>query len=319
MGLICFMAFGVLPTVISNIAYSLFEVFIYLFATVLGVFGFYALSVICWGKKWNVKQIYWCLKCGIVALCFAIVFIVNSGNLNYLDEISFLLLFIYALVCPFWTLLYYFLQLLTASRNSEHNPLDSAENHSDSIFSKHYNTETVLTTKPLGRSSSLNMAIEDRFPFSVLRDTSQHPITYIAKAVCISIAPLFLIAILVIPLSPLNLDGAISSSTGLLLFFMQVMFAPITETAVQLLIILGLSKYLKTQALVIIFTAFIWAFFHALYEPLWGMMVFWPFVVYSLVCVEFLKISKRKAFIMTTGVHIAQNLLAFILSELTRF
>jgi hypothetical protein len=157
------------------------------------------------------------------------------------------------------------------------------------------------------------MGIENKFPFSTLRNTDQPATLYILKAFLIALIPAMVISAYVTSLQQFELRHVETSTTGFIDFLAVVIVAPVVETIIEIFVIVLLLKYINEKTLVVLISGFLWAFLHSTQLPIWGMTIFWSFIVSAIVCIEFLKYSKRRAFLIATAVHMAQNLTSFTL------
>ena len=95
---------------------------------------------------------------------------------------------------------------------------------------------------------------------------------------------------------------------GLLGIFMLVAFAPILETLVMGGVLLILLRLVAPTTAIII-SAIGWAALHSLEVPIWGLVIWWPFLVFSTVFVTWLQRSVLAACAMAALVHGLNNLL----------
>ena len=91
-----------------------------------------------------------------------------------------------------------------------------------------------------------------------------------------------------------------------------VLFAPIVETivmgAVLLLLLLALPP-----AVAVIVSALGWGVVHSLIAPTWGLVIWWPFLVFSTLFVAWRGRSLALAFTIPACTHALQNLIPAIL------
>jgi hypothetical protein len=93
------------------------------------------------------------------------------------------------------------------------------------------------------------------------------------------------------------------------LFFGLCIRAPILETFAMGVIIWVLRRFMTRTEYIPWVTALICAGLHSLAKPLWGIEIFWSFVIFSLCYVTWEKKSLAQAFCMTAVLHALHNLL----------
>lgn len=306
-GILFLMTIGLIPAAFRGEFFHTIELISFLLFTALILIGFYGLSIICWGFANRQKYINECLKFGSLALFSGSIYVLAVYGAYISNDVTFAALFFYSLICPLFVTLYFY-----RARNAFHDITANETQQRTQIQktnkSAFHTDDTFIDTIFESRTTSM----KNNFLISTLTNTVQNPIIYAVKAACISIIPALVIASVLLTSTSLDLSEAEPSSTGFMLFFSQVIFAPVVETFVQLIVIILLLKIIKEKALIIFISAFLWAFIHALIAPLWGLTIFWSFIILSIVCLEYLKYSPTRAFIMTASVHLLQNLFIFI-------
>lgn len=95
---------------------------------------------------------------------------------------------------------------------------------------------------------------------------------------------------------------------GPLAMFMLVMFAPVLETLVMGSVLLILLKFVSKPA-AIVASAVGWGIVHSLEVPIWGLVIWWPFLVFSTVFVVWRERSLFAAFALAATVHGLNNFL----------
>ena len=96
--------------------------------------------------------------------------------------------------------------------------------------------------------------------------------------------------------------------SGGMAIFLLVIFAPLTETLVMGAILLVLLRFL-TPLQSVLFSAFGWGIAHSLSAATWGLVIWWPFLIFSTLFVVWRQRSIAWAFLMPAIVHAMQNLL----------
>lgn len=94
-----------------------------------------------------------------------------------------------------------------------------------------------------------------------------------------------------------------------LVFIVLVAAGPIVETLMMSLGIWILSLCTTRKVLIAILSAILWAALHALASPAWGLIVCWPFFVFSCAYLAWRQKSWLKAVWVVFCIHALQNLL----------
>ena len=96
-------------------------------------------------------------------------------------------------------------------------------------------------------------------------------------------------------------------ATGLTLLFLLAVFAPVSETLLMVPPLL-LMERLAGPRLAAAGSAILWGVLHSLASPLWGLIAWWPFLIFSAI----LLVWRREkgllpAMLIVTAVHALQN------------
>jgi len=75
-----------------------------------------------------------------------------------------------------------------------------------------------------------------------------------------------------------------------------------------------LRKMTRNILYVSIVSAFIWAVMHSLQIPLWGLVVFCPFLIYTMAYQYWDEHSRGHALLVVMGIHTLNNATSYILS-----
>jgi hypothetical protein len=102
------------------------------------------------------------------------------------------------------------------------------------------------------------------------------------------------------------------------LFFGLCVRAPILETAAMGLIIWVLRRFMKRTEYIPWVTALICAGLHSLAKPLWGIEIFWSFVIFSLCYVTWQQKSWAQAFCLTVILHALHNFIPLLVLFVAR-
>jgi membrane protease YdiL (CAAX protease family) len=99
---------------------------------------------------------------------------------------------------------------------------------------------------------------------------------------------------------------------GGLALFLLVVFAPIVETLVMGSVLLILLRLVGPAAAAVI-SALAWAVAHSLMAASWGLVIWWPFLIFSTSFVVWRQRSLLAAFAVPAAVHALHNLLPAVL------
>jgi len=99
-----------------------------------------------------------------------------------------------------------------------------------------------------------------------------------------------------------------------------VVIAPLIETVLMNVICRGLKAFFSSMVVVTCLSAVFWAGVHSLANsPIWGVGVFWPFIIFSGVLLAWWEKSPRLAFWMTFAIHALHNLTTLGLVALSSY
>ncbi|MHC4524607.1 MAG: CPBP family glutamic-type intramembrane protease [Planctomycetota bacterium] len=96
------------------------------------------------------------------------------------------------------------------------------------------------------------------------------------------------------------------------LFLLVAVASPIIETLFMSFIIFVLSFFIKSRLPLAILSTIIWACLHSLQSPAWGLVVWWPFFIFSCAYLTWRKMSWCKAMWVTICIHALQNFIPSI-------
>jgi hypothetical protein len=94
---------------------------------------------------------------------------------------------------------------------------------------------------------------------------------------------------------------------GGLALFLLVVFAPIVETLIMGAVLLLLLRFVPATAAVLISAAG-WGIAHSLAAPAWGLVIWWPFLIFSTLFVTWRSRSLLAALAVPATVHALHNL-----------
>jgi membrane protease YdiL (CAAX protease family) len=96
--------------------------------------------------------------------------------------------------------------------------------------------------------------------------------------------------------------------SGGLALFALVIFSPVLETLLMGIVLLVLLRLLPAT-LAILVSAIGWGIAHSTVAPIWGVVIWWPFLVFSTLFVTWRRRSLWLAFAIPMCVHALQNLI----------
>ena len=120
-----------------------------------------------------------------------------------------------------------------------------------------------------------------------------------------------LLAVLVHWIAP-NAKTPEFAISGPLAIGLLVIFSPIVETLIMGGVLLVLLRFLRPTWAVIA-SALGWGLAHSYAAPIWGLIIWWPFLIFSTLFVAWRSRSLALAFVMPATVHGLQNLLPAVL------
>jgi len=140
---------------------------------------------------------------------------------------------------------------------------------------------------------------------------------YIFRMAIISLAPSILMTVMLGAIGLLDESGPIDVAGGdygppVFAFLLLVIIGPSVETLLLSFGIWLLSVCVRAKAAIVVMSALLWACLHSLQSPPWGLIVFWPFVVFSCAYITWRQKSWLKAIWVAFCIHAIQNLLPAI-------
>lgn len=91
-------------------------------------------------------------------------------------------------------------------------------------------------------------------------------------------------------------------------FFLAAVFAPVVETLVMGTVLLVLRLFLSPLAAVVLSSAG-WGVAHSLQAPAWGLVIWWPFLIFSTVFLVWRERGLLPAFAVASLLHAMHNAL----------
>jgi len=94
---------------------------------------------------------------------------------------------------------------------------------------------------------------------------------------------------------------------GPMAFGALVLFAPVVETLIMAVLLSLLARVLGPTPAVLA-SAALWGVAHSLQTPVWGLVVWWPFVIFSTLYMVWRQRSVAAALAVAAATHALQNL-----------
>lgn len=138
-----------------------------------------------------------------------------------------------------------------------------------------------------------------------IREPRNVPVS-VVTAWATSFFPSIVLAYLVSQLFPEAAHPEFDLSPAML-FFAVVVFAPVLETLIMGAALLVLLRLVPPVAAILI-SAIGWGFAHSWQVPVWGLTIWWPFLVLSTLFVSWRQRSLLAAFALPMLAHAMQNL-----------
>lgn len=151
---------------------------------------------------------------------------------------------------------------------------------------------------------------------AILRDTTQPPYKYVWRAALISFIPSILIGMVVSGLAPDN--GPTFEGSTVSIVIGVVLLSPLIETLLMIPILWIIKRFTQNLITLAISSAVTWAVLHSLAAPAWGFSVVWAFFVFSLSFLVWDQKSRKHAILVTTSIHMCQNLIPALAIIMTK-
>ena len=132
------------------------------------------------------------------------------------------------------------------------------------------------------------------------------PLRAIAVGWALAFPPSILLAALIQLVSPAAKSPNFPDLPGPLLAFLVVVFAPVGESLIMGAVLLVLLRFVSPTVAVIVSAAG-WGIAHSLDTAIWGLVIWWPFLIFSTLFVVWRERSLWLAFAMPITVHALQN------------
>ena len=136
---------------------------------------------------------------------------------------------------------------------------------------------------------------------------------YVLRAGLISVIPSYAIGFALMTLLAMagfeveDLGPDFGDISPTIFFIQAVLFAPFIESLLLALTIWVLSFLITRPVPLAVAAAAVWAVLHSLTAAVWGLVIAWPFFVFSCAYLAWRPVSWWKAIAAATAVHMFQN------------
>jgi hypothetical protein len=153
----------------------------------------------------------------------------------------------------------------------------------------------------------------------ILLDRHVHPARYVLRAWPMAMLPTLAIATVASTIAHIagaeylfdeNQWGNLFEMSSTMLLLQIVVVAPIVETLLMAPLLALLLRVLPRKRYVVLGSALVWAGLHSLSAPIWGVCIFWTFVVFSTAFVVWRERSLWHAIGVTAAIHALNNTFA---------
>ena len=140
---------------------------------------------------------------------------------------------------------------------------------------------------------------------SFLFDTEQPKTFYVLKTWLLTFIPSIVLGAVITGLAPAAPMPEFGG-TGLAVYLLLILFAPVVETFIMVPPLLLLNRLFGETAAVV-GSALLWGLLHSWAVPIWGLIVWWPFLIFSTIILAWRRISLATGMVLTIAVHALQN------------
>jgi membrane protease YdiL (CAAX protease family) len=147
-----------------------------------------------------------------------------------------------------------------------------------------------------------------------LFDTDRAKHSYILRLWLLALLPSLLLSGLIGLVLP-GAEGPDLVTEGSVPLLLIVVVAPLLETLIMGAVLVVLRRFLGFGPAVIT-SALLWAIAHSLSAPIWGLVVWWPFLVFSAAFLVWRRAGWAVAIGIVTAAHAMQNGTGILLDRL---
>jgi hypothetical protein len=94
---------------------------------------------------------------------------------------------------------------------------------------------------------------------------------------------------------------------GVVPFLLVVLFSPVVETVIMALVI-EVALLVLPPVAAVLFSAIGWGIAHSLAAPAWGLVIWWPFLIFSTLYVTWRGEGRGQAIAIVAAAHALNNL-----------
>ena len=149
-----------------------------------------------------------------------------------------------------------------------------------------------------------------------LFETDRLKVRYVLRLWLLAILPSLALSGLVGLLAPQAQPPQLATE-GSVALVLIVVVAPLFETLIMGALLLGLD-WLLGPRLAVVASALLWAIAHSLSAPIWGLVVWWPFLLLSIAVLTWRKTGLLTAIAIVTLAHALQNGAGMLLLQLSK-
>ncbi|HEX4736203.1 MAG TPA: hypothetical protein VH331_01445 [Allosphingosinicella sp.] len=147
-----------------------------------------------------------------------------------------------------------------------------------------------------------------------LFDVDRRPERYILKAWLLALGPSILLSIVVnLIFHPQTQPDLRLHGIGDILLI--VVASPVIETFILALVLAGLTRLFSAGPAAAA-SAVLWGLAHSSAAPVWGLVVWWPFLVMSIAWLTWLHAGFLRAIFVTVSIHALQNCFGVLIAVL---
>ena len=147
-----------------------------------------------------------------------------------------------------------------------------------------------------------------RFLPNFLFSTDDNKARYVVKAWLLALLPAILLSILVSVLAPHAARPEFPLRGDMLpvMILLLVVIGPLIETLMMAPVLLLVDR-LAGAGPAVVASALLWGILHSLQRPVWGLVVWWPFLILSIAFLTWRARGLVTAILLVTAIHGLQN------------
>lgn len=141
---------------------------------------------------------------------------------------------------------------------------------------------------------------------------AERPLAYLLKTWLLALLPSLVLGWLASRLAPATAATPFADAARIppaVLLVMLIVVGPFLETLIMAAVATGLNAFFGFAAAAIA-SAVLWGLFHATVAPLWGLVVWWPFLLLTITFLVWRPRGLWFAIGMATAIHALQNAVA---------